>query len=151
MTARYARVPTLSDVPYPVQMEPNLVVEYYASAKFASIGEDRRPTLAVGLFLCMLVADDELEEEIDDAVRVEPGREVTARASAIRPAAKSSFLTKDGAKQATEGRRQGDRRVCRTRCAPRARARCWWCCRASTRPARTAPCAACSTNAGRSA
>ena len=31
MTARYARVPTLADVPYPVQMEPNLVVEYYAS------------------------------------------------------------------------------------------------------------------------
>jgi small subunit ribosomal protein S4 len=31
MTARYARLPTLSDVPYPVQMEPNLVVEYYAS------------------------------------------------------------------------------------------------------------------------
>jgi small subunit ribosomal protein S4 len=31
MTARYQRVPTLSDVPYPVQMEPNLVVEYYAS------------------------------------------------------------------------------------------------------------------------
>ncbi|HVY84483.1 MAG TPA: 30S ribosomal protein S4 [Caulobacterales bacterium] len=31
MTARLSRVPTLSDVPYPVQMEPNLVVEYYAS------------------------------------------------------------------------------------------------------------------------
>jgi small subunit ribosomal protein S4 len=31
MTARYGRIPTLSDVPYPVQMEPNLVVEYYAS------------------------------------------------------------------------------------------------------------------------
>ncbi len=31
MTARYARVPTLADVPYAVQMEPNLVVEYYAS------------------------------------------------------------------------------------------------------------------------
>ncbi|HCK84310.1 MAG TPA: 30S ribosomal protein S4 [Hyphomonadaceae bacterium] len=31
MTARYARVPQLADVPYPVQMEPNLVVEYYAS------------------------------------------------------------------------------------------------------------------------
>jgi small subunit ribosomal protein S4 len=31
MTARYARVPQLSDVPYAVQMEPNLVVEYYAS------------------------------------------------------------------------------------------------------------------------
>jgi small subunit ribosomal protein S4 len=31
MTARYQRVPQLSDVPYPVQMEPNLVVEYYAS------------------------------------------------------------------------------------------------------------------------
>jgi small subunit ribosomal protein S4 len=31
MTARYARVPLLADVPYPVQMEPHLVVEYYAS------------------------------------------------------------------------------------------------------------------------
>ncbi len=31
MSARYARVPALADVPYPVQMEPNLVVEYYAS------------------------------------------------------------------------------------------------------------------------
>ena len=31
MTARVARVPAFSDVPYPVQMEPNLVVEYYAS------------------------------------------------------------------------------------------------------------------------
>jgi small subunit ribosomal protein S4 len=31
MAARFSRVPVLSDVPYPVQMEPNLVVEYYAS------------------------------------------------------------------------------------------------------------------------
>lgn len=31
MSARYVRVPALGDVPYPVQMEPNLVVEYYAS------------------------------------------------------------------------------------------------------------------------
>jgi small subunit ribosomal protein S4 len=31
MTATYVRQPTLSDVPYAVQMEPNLVVEYYAS------------------------------------------------------------------------------------------------------------------------
>ena len=31
MMARFNRVPTLADVPYPVQMEPNLVVEYYAS------------------------------------------------------------------------------------------------------------------------
>jgi small subunit ribosomal protein S4 len=30
MTATYARVPGLSDVPYPVQMEPNLVVEFYS-------------------------------------------------------------------------------------------------------------------------
>jgi small subunit ribosomal protein S4 len=28
---RYVRVPELSDVPYPVKMEPNLVVEYYSS------------------------------------------------------------------------------------------------------------------------
>ena len=30
MTATFVRVPTLSDVPYPVQMEPNLVVEFYS-------------------------------------------------------------------------------------------------------------------------
>ncbi|MHB2168677.1 30S ribosomal protein S4 [Alsobacter sp. R-9] len=30
MTAKYARVPTLSEVPYAVQMEPNLVVEFYS-------------------------------------------------------------------------------------------------------------------------
>ena len=30
MTARLARVPTLTDVPYPVQMEPNLVIEFYS-------------------------------------------------------------------------------------------------------------------------
>jgi small subunit ribosomal protein S4 len=31
MTAKYVRVPELSEVPYAIQMEPNLVVEYYAS------------------------------------------------------------------------------------------------------------------------
>ncbi|RDV05259.1 30S ribosomal protein S4 [Undibacter mobilis] len=30
MTAQIARVPTPSDVPYPVQMQPHLVVEYYS-------------------------------------------------------------------------------------------------------------------------
>ncbi|HBU13601.1 MAG TPA: 30S ribosomal protein S4 [Gemmobacter sp.] len=30
-SVRYVRVPELTDVPYPVKMEPNLVVEYYAS------------------------------------------------------------------------------------------------------------------------
>ena len=30
MTARMVRIPALSDVPYPVQMQPNLVVEYYS-------------------------------------------------------------------------------------------------------------------------
>ncbi|WP_181702274.1 30S ribosomal protein S4 [Chthonobacter albigriseus] len=30
MTAKYIRVPGLSDVPYAVQMEPNLVVEFYS-------------------------------------------------------------------------------------------------------------------------
>lgn len=29
-TAKYVRVPALADVPYPVQMEPNLVVEFYS-------------------------------------------------------------------------------------------------------------------------
>ena len=30
MTASFVRTPSLGDVPYPVMMEPNLVVEYYA-------------------------------------------------------------------------------------------------------------------------
>jgi small subunit ribosomal protein S4 len=30
LVARFARVPALSDVPYPVVMEPNLVVEFYS-------------------------------------------------------------------------------------------------------------------------
>ncbi len=30
MTARFVRTPQLSDVPFPVMMEPNLVVEFYA-------------------------------------------------------------------------------------------------------------------------
>ena len=30
MVATFVRTPSLGDVPYPVQMEPNLVVEYYA-------------------------------------------------------------------------------------------------------------------------
>jgi small subunit ribosomal protein S4 len=30
LTAKLTRVPTLSDVPYPVTMEPNLVVEFYS-------------------------------------------------------------------------------------------------------------------------
>jgi small subunit ribosomal protein S4 len=31
MKATFLRVPELADVPYPVKMEPNMVVEYYAS------------------------------------------------------------------------------------------------------------------------
>ena len=30
MTARVTRVPGLGEVPYPVQMEPNLVIEFYS-------------------------------------------------------------------------------------------------------------------------
>ncbi|MEM5500774.1 30S ribosomal protein S4 [Ahrensia kielensis] len=30
MTSKYVRVPSLGDVPYPVMMEPNLVVEFYS-------------------------------------------------------------------------------------------------------------------------
>ncbi|KZK77625.1 30S ribosomal protein S4 [Pseudovibrio sp. Ad46] len=30
LTATYARIPAFGDVPYPVQMEPNLVVEFYS-------------------------------------------------------------------------------------------------------------------------
>jgi small subunit ribosomal protein S4 len=30
MTAKFARVPLINEVPYPVQMEPHLVVEYYS-------------------------------------------------------------------------------------------------------------------------
>jgi small subunit ribosomal protein S4 len=31
MSAKYIRMPELAEVPYPVKMEPNLVIEYYAS------------------------------------------------------------------------------------------------------------------------
>jgi small subunit ribosomal protein S4 len=30
MTAKLIRIPQLGDVPYPVQMEPHLVVEFYS-------------------------------------------------------------------------------------------------------------------------
>ncbi|MFN3686238.1 30S ribosomal protein S4 [Salinarimonas sp.] len=30
MVAKFGRIPTLSEVPYPVQMEPNLVIEFYS-------------------------------------------------------------------------------------------------------------------------
>jgi small subunit ribosomal protein S4 len=30
MKARFIRGPKLADVPYPVQMEPHLVIEYYS-------------------------------------------------------------------------------------------------------------------------
>jgi small subunit ribosomal protein S4 len=30
MTAKFVRIPTLSDVPYAVQMEPNLIIEFYS-------------------------------------------------------------------------------------------------------------------------
>jgi small subunit ribosomal protein S4 len=30
LTAKFARVPGLSDVPFPVQMEPHLIVEFYS-------------------------------------------------------------------------------------------------------------------------
>ena len=30
MTAKLARIPTITEVPYPVMMEPHLVVEFYS-------------------------------------------------------------------------------------------------------------------------
>jgi small subunit ribosomal protein S4 len=30
MTAKFVRIPALTDVPYAVQMEPHLVVEFYS-------------------------------------------------------------------------------------------------------------------------
>jgi small subunit ribosomal protein S4 len=30
MTPKFLRSPTLTDVPYPVMMEPNLVIEFYS-------------------------------------------------------------------------------------------------------------------------
>jgi small subunit ribosomal protein S4 len=30
LKGQFVRVPKLADVPYPVQMEPNLVIEYYS-------------------------------------------------------------------------------------------------------------------------
>ena len=31
LSAKFVRAPDLAEVPYPVRMEPNLVIEYYAS------------------------------------------------------------------------------------------------------------------------
>jgi small subunit ribosomal protein S4 len=31
MSAKFIRIPEFSEVPYPVKMEPNLVIEFYAS------------------------------------------------------------------------------------------------------------------------
>ncbi len=31
LSARFVRAPDLAEVPYPVRMEPNLVIEFYAS------------------------------------------------------------------------------------------------------------------------
>ena len=31
LTSKFIRAPELAEVPYPVKMEPNLVVEFYAS------------------------------------------------------------------------------------------------------------------------
>ena len=31
LTAKLVRIPLLADVPYPVMMEPNLVIEFYSS------------------------------------------------------------------------------------------------------------------------
>jgi small subunit ribosomal protein S4 len=31
LSAKFIRTPDLAEVPYPVRMEPNLVIEYYAS------------------------------------------------------------------------------------------------------------------------
>jgi len=30
MQGKFLRVPKLADIPYPIQMEPNMVVEYYS-------------------------------------------------------------------------------------------------------------------------
>jgi len=30
MTAKFSRIPQLNEIPYPVMMEPHLVVEYYS-------------------------------------------------------------------------------------------------------------------------
>ena len=30
MTAKFVRIPSLSEVPFPVQMEPHLIVEFYS-------------------------------------------------------------------------------------------------------------------------
>jgi small subunit ribosomal protein S4 len=30
MSAKYIRVPAIADVPYPTQMEPSLVIEFYS-------------------------------------------------------------------------------------------------------------------------
>src|SRR4030081_2985471 len=50
LTAKYARIPALSDVPFPVQMEPHLIVESYCNTRA------RRPDRAeTGVWLLALL------------------------------------------------------------------------------------------------
>ena len=49
MTATYSRVPAFADVPYPVQMEPNLVVEFY-SRQSGGTQLRKRPLLGAAFF-----------------------------------------------------------------------------------------------------
>src|SRR5262249_43351560 len=52
LTAKLVRVPVLTDVPYAVQMEPHLVVEYYSRYLIAAAIGNRRPAPRVGRFVC---------------------------------------------------------------------------------------------------
>jgi hypothetical protein len=44
MTATFVRVPAAGDVPYPVMMEPNLVIEFYSSCRSRSAGAGKGPS-----------------------------------------------------------------------------------------------------------
>jgi small subunit ribosomal protein S4 len=49
--ASYVRVPTLDEVPYPVKMEPNLVVEFYSRGSLSRLA-CKRAAHRAALFIC---------------------------------------------------------------------------------------------------
>jgi small subunit ribosomal protein S4 len=60
MKGKFLRAPKLADVPYPVQMEPHLVVEFYSREKNRLVLWKRRPCGAVFVFRagCLSQAGD---------------------------------------------------------------------------------------------
>ena len=70
MRGRFVRAPKLADVPYPVTMEPNLVVEYYSRSRNPVRPPSRPPT---NLFRA---PTDPLLRWLTRGSRLSPGRHV---------------------------------------------------------------------------